>query len=231
MDPADEHLAKSSRMLRQRQSLKQVDLIGPGRSRHFTRRLEAGMAGKLRLHDLREHFARLGARVRVSVWWNGAAMDRLLDARHAALVERTIDKLRPYGWRTEAEVTFSEYGERGSIDVFAGLEQQRALFVGEVKSEWGSLEETLRRLDVKARLAPQLCRARLGWQPLSVGLVLVLPEDRTARRVAQRHAQTLDSALPDRNKQVRRWLREPTGPLRALWFLTDVHDDGYRRGS
>ncbi len=43
----------------------------------------------------------------------GAALDRLLDQRHAGLVERSIVVQRSYGWRCETEVTFSEYGERG----------------------------------------------------------------------------------------------------------------------
>jgi hypothetical protein len=47
-------------------------------------------------------------------------------------------------------------GERGSIDILAAHDACRAVFVGEVKSEWGSMEETNRRLDVKVRLVPDV---------------------------------------------------------------------------
>jgi hypothetical protein len=229
MHSDDGRLARASRLLRQRQQLRQPDLVIPGRSRHFTRRLEAGLAGELRLGDLREHFAVMGARLRVSVWWNGALLDRLLDEEHAGIVETAVGEVRRYSWFVDTEVTFSEFGERGSIDLFGRQEVKRAVLVGEVKSAWGSMEETLRSLDVKERLAPKICFQRWGWRPISVGKVLILPEERTARRVAQRHARTLGAALPARNRQVRAWLRRPDGPLRGLWFLTDVHADERRR--
>jgi len=230
MHPDDERLARASRLLRRRQRLRQPDVVAPGRSRHFTRRLEAGLAGGLRVDDIRDHFALFGARVRLSAWWNGASLDRLLDEEHAGLVEGSVGQLRAYGWLPDAEVTFSEYGERGSIDVFASHEPTRSLFVGEVKSAWGSIEETLRGIDVKARLAPKLAFAKLGWRPAQVARVLILPENRTARRIARRHAETLDAVLPARNREVRAWLRTPSGPLRGLWFLSDVQPRGSGRG-
>jgi hypothetical protein len=126
------------------------------------------------------------------------------------------------GWRILTEFTFAEFGERGSIDVFAGRDDERAVFVGEAKSEWGSMEETLRRLHVKARLAPKLANEAFGWQAQIVGCVLVFPEDRTARRVADRFAATLNSALPSRGREIRTWIREPSSNLRGLWFLSDA---------
>jgi hypothetical protein len=58
---------------------------------------------------VRQSFAGLSASVRVTSWWNGAAADRLLDDRHAALAERAISViLRGHGWVTLPEVTFSE---------------------------------------------------------------------------------------------------------------------------
>ncbi|HVH18470.1 MAG TPA: helix-hairpin-helix domain-containing protein, partial [Myxococcota bacterium] len=44
--------------------------------------------------------------------------DRLLDERHAAMVEAVMRRLVALGWKVRAEVTFSSFGERGSIDVF-----------------------------------------------------------------------------------------------------------------
>ena len=230
MERDDEGLARASRLLRRRHQLTQPAMVVPGRSRHFTRRLESGLAGELRLDDIRGHFSMLGARVRVSVWWNGALLDRLLDEEHAGIVEAAVGAVRRYGWSVETEVTFSEYGERGSIDLFGRDERRRAALVGEVKSAWGSMEETLRSLDAKERLAPRICFQRWGWRPVWVGKVLMLSEDRTARRVAQRHAATLDSALPARSREVRAWLHQPDGPLRGLWFLSNVHASGRESG-
>jgi len=215
----DVRLARTASRLRRHQKLRRLDLVAPGRSRHFGRRLESGAAGELRWGNIRDHFARLGARARIVVWWNGAALDRLLDEEHASLVERAIALQGRLGWRCAAEVTFSEYGERGSIDIFSAHDQPSAVLVNEVKSDWGSVEETLRRLDVKTRLAPLLAERKFGFRPTSVGRVLILPDTRTARRIAERHTATLATALPDRNREVRAWLRKPSGPLRGLWFV------------
>jgi hypothetical protein len=157
------------------------------------------------------------------VTWNGAGLDRLLDARHAHLVENGIRVIGGFGWSNLTEVTFSDYGERGSIDIFSANPAASAVLVGEIKTDWGSMEETLRRLDVKGRLAPKVAVDAFGFRPSIVGRVLVLPEESSARRIAAKHAETLSAALPDRGRQIRSWLRAPNGPLRGLWFLSDIH--------
>jgi len=103
--------------------------------------------------------------------------------------------------------------------------------VGEVKSDWGSQEATLRSLDVKARLAPTIAAKTLGFRPSIVGRLLILPDTASARRVAERHRVTLATVLPDRNRRIRAWLREPVGPLRGLWFLSDVRASGRSKPS
>jgi hypothetical protein len=223
----DERLARAARALRQRQGLRQRDAVAPGRSRHFTLQLEAGEAAGLRLGDIREHFARFGATVRVTAWWNGASLDRLIDERHAAVIESGITLLRRAGWeRTETEVTFNEWGERGSIDILAAHEPTESMVVAEAKSDWGSLEETIRVLDVKSRLAPTIAEKRFGFVPQRVAVLLMFPSERNARRIAQRYSATLATAFPARNVEIRRWLRRPEGMLRGLWFVTDVRADG-----
>ncbi len=127
-----------------------------------------------------------------------------------------------YSWPVLTEVTFNEWGDRGSIDLLAAREDLKAVVVGEAKSAWGSIEETLRSLDVKVRLAPAIVEKRLGWVPTTVAALLIFPEDESCRRVARRHAATLSVAFPARNREIRRWLRRPAGQLRGLWFLTDV---------
>ena len=220
--PDDARLAAASRLLRRKAGLTQRDIQGPGRSRRFVLELEAGDAGRLDVGDIRDHFTTLGASVRVSVWWNGAALDRVLDERHAGVVERAVSVLRGLGWQTQAEVTFSEFGERGSIDLLGHREELSAIVVGEAKSAWGSVEETNRTLDVKARLAPKICFDRLGWRPRLVAKVLIFPDDGAARRIAAKYSRTLDSVYPARSRDVRRWLRTPEGQLSGLWFLSNV---------
>ena len=221
MPTDDQRLAAASRALRRRHGLTQKALAALGQSLHIQRMLETGQAGRLQVDDLRGHFRRLGANVRVTVWYDGATLDRLLDEDHASVVEAGIRLLQRYDWEPASEITFSEYGERGSIDLFGSRESDRAVFVGEAKSAWGSLEETLRTFDAKVRLAPTIARKRLGWTPSVVGAAIILREDASARRVAQRHAATLGASYPARNVEIRRWLRQPSGALRGLWFLSD----------
>ncbi len=227
----DEKLARAARVLRERAGLRQIDLVAAGRSRHFTGDLEGGRSGQLRVDDIREHFARLGAIVRISAWMNGAELDRLLDEDHARVVSAGILWLRRLGWhRIDTEVTFNSYGDRGSIDLFAADESSRSIVVGEAKSAWGSLEETLRSLDVKARLAPGLAKERFGFAPDNVAVLLIFPAERTARRIAERQHVILDAAFPARTAEIKSWLRQPHGHLRGLWFVTDVRHDGPRNG-
>ena len=225
MPSEDDLLATASRLLRRHAGLRQVDLTTP---RFVTQEIEGGRAAALTLGLVRNHFAALGAKAQLAIWWNGAALDRLLDQRHAEIVNAAAAILPRHGFNVKTEHTFNEYGERGSVDIFAGQAATRAVFVGEAKSEWGSLEETLRRQDMKVRLAPKLAEEAFGWRPLAVASVLIFPDDRTCRRVAERYGPSL-SAYPARGREIRRWLRRPTGTLGGIWFLTDA--GLVRRGS
>lgn len=187
----------------------------------MTQEIEAGRVGSLKLDSVLAHFAGMGAKAQVTVWWNGAALDRLIDEAHAQVVNAVAAVLPHYGFRVITELTFNEYGERGSIDMFGGNDAARAVFVGEAKSEWGSLEETLRRQDLKVRLAPKLARDAFGWTPTSVASVIVFPRDRTSQRVAERYQAAL-MAYPARARQIRAWLRKPSGKLGALWFVSNA---------
>ena len=169
----------------------------------------------------------LGARFEQRILWQGEALDRLLDADHAALVERVVSWLRGEGWEVVPEATFAIHGERGSIDVLAYHPETGALLVVEVKSTMPDVQGTLSGVDRKARLAPALARER-GWRVTCVGRLLVLPEDRTARRRVARHDATFAATLPDRNREVRRWVGDPAGDLRGLLFLSGANQQGGR---
>jgi hypothetical protein len=218
----DERLSRASRALRRQKGLTQEALVGPGRSRHIQSLLEGGQAGRLQLDDIRAHFKKLDATVRITAWWNGASLDRLVDADHATVIESGVREFQRYLWPVMTEVTFNEWGERGSIDLLAAREDVRTVIVGEAKSAWGSIEETIRVLDVKVRLAPTIAKDRFHWMPNAVAALLIFPEDESCRRVARQHAGTLGVTFPARNREIRRWLRKPVGPLRGLWFLSDV---------
>ena len=90
-----------------------------GISLRAIRRIEHMQAETLPLGLVRRAFEPYDARVRVAVWWKGAELDRILDSAHAALVERMVGELQAAGWKTAVEVSFSEYGERGSMDILA----------------------------------------------------------------------------------------------------------------
>lgn len=225
MHPDDERLANLVRLIRRRNGLTQVRLASrAGVPLNDLKRIESGRAGDVKLSRVRRVLDAEGGRARLVPWWNGAAADRLLDERHAQLVERVVATLRALAWRVEVEVSFSEYGERGSIDVFAWHHAERALAVCEVKSAIGSLEETNRALDVKARLAPTVAFDRFGWRPAVIARLLILPRSNTVRRTIDAHASTMATLYPGRGREVRAWLRQPSTPLRAIWFVSDGPD-------
>ncbi len=186
-------------------------------------RLERGRLDSLSLRTIRRVCAAVDARFDGDLVWRGGALDRLLDQRHATVVAAVTGTMRSSGWRVQPEVTFAVFGERGSIDLLGVREVTRELVVVEVKTELTSIEETLRRLDAKVRLAPRLCRERFGWRPVSVGRLLVLPESGRNRRAIGRHEAILVPALPQRGRAVREWLSRPSGPLNGLWVLTLNH--------
>jgi hypothetical protein len=169
-------------------------------------------------------FATVEARYEGTVLWRGGGIDRVLDERHATLLGATTKLLARRQWNNSVEVTYSVYGERGSIDVLAGFPARRIALVIEVKSELTSIEQTARKLDEKVRLAStRLAADRFGWRPVTVGRLLILPATDTARRSVARHAGVLDAVLPARGRIVRSWLREPSGAFAGLLFVADTN--------
>lgn len=175
-------------------------------------------------------FEAAGARSKLTAWWNGAAADRLLDERHARLVERGVIAFRRRRWDPAVEVSFAEFGERGSIDILAARPEFRAIAVTEVKADVGSSEEMHRVLDVKERLAPKIAEQRFGLRLATVGRILILPGSSSMRRFVERHAATMDAIYPARTNEVKAWLRAPTHPIRGIWFMSEVaHSDSDAR--
>jgi len=223
-------VARIARTLRHRQGLTQESLSSKsGVARWRIVWLESGRVDALRVGDVEQILDALGARFYLGVSHNGAALDRLLDEVHAALVGSFVELLQRLGWESRVEISFSEFGDRGSIDILAWHAASRALLVVEIKSELGSVEGTLRPLDVKGRLAAKLARERFGWDAASVSRVLVFPEDRTVRRQVERHGRVLRSALPARSRALRSWLAAPIGSINGIWFLTNASPANVKR--
>lgn len=214
-------LGRLHRILRQRAGLTQDELARRSDvARWKIVLLESGRAAELRIGDVERCFAALDARLDVRAWYHGAAADRLLDEGHAVLVGAKQVLVARYGWQPHPEVTFSEFGERGSIDLLAWHPARRALLVDEMKTELGSVEGTLRPFDAKCRLAIKVAGERFGWRPVVVGRMLVLPDDRTVRRTVERHADVLFGALPAHSRALRSWIARPEGNIAGIWFLS-----------
>jgi transcriptional regulator with XRE-family HTH domain len=221
----DARIGRALRELRRRKHLRQVDVAEIARVSQGTISLiERGHLGRLSVASVRLVFRAVEAGFEGNVIWRGGALDRLLDERHAALVGATIDILRRLGWTVAVEVTYSIYGERGSIDILAGHPDRRVALVVEVKSELTSMEAMGRKLDEKERLVrTRLCEERCGWKPVATGRIVVLPDSDTARRKVVRNRSFLQVLLPVRGNEVRAWLRVPVGDLAGLLFVADTN--------
>jgi len=209
------------RALRRRRRWRQKDLAAAARvSRGVVARVEQGRGDRVTVATLERIARQLGARMVCRIDWYGEALDRLLDADHASIVEQVVRILQADGWLCATEVSFSIFGERGSIDILAFHPGERIILVIEVKSTMPDVQATLVTLDRKARLALQIARER-GWVGRTVGRLLVIRQSRTARRRVSTHDATFANVLPDRAWAVRRWLQRPSAerPLAGLWFL------------
>jgi transcriptional regulator with XRE-family HTH domain len=217
------------RALRQRRRLTQEQLGSKARvSGSVICRIERGQADRVAVHTLVRVAAALDARVDVRLLWQGEGLDRLLDARHARLVDLVLEILGSNSWEVATEVSFNIYGERGSIDIFAFHAASGSLLVIEIKSVVPDMQSMLASLDRKGRLARDIASER-GWQASTVSLLLVLPNDRTARRRIEEHAATFRTALPARTVEARRWIARPHGRLDGVMFVSDLRQAGTRQ--
>lgn len=217
------------RALRRRRRLTQGQVgAKAGVSRSVIYRIERGHADAVAAHTLVRVAAALDAPIDIRLLWHGEGLDRLLDARHARLVDRVLQILTSHGWDAATEVSFSVYGERGSIDILAFHPATGCLLVIEIKSVVPDMQSMLAALDRKGRLATAIAEDR-GWHPTSVSKLLVLPEDRTARRRVDEHAATFQTTLPARTVELRRWVSAPTGRLDGVMFLSDERQAGTRQ--
>lgn len=219
---SDPRIGRIARALRHRLHWRQLDLsrragVGQGP----VSRLERGQVDALTVATISRILGALDAELVLLVRWRGGELDRLLDEGHAVLVGRIAAYLAARGWETGIEVSFAVYGERGSIDILARHPETATLLVVEVKTEVTSVEETLRKHDVKVRLAVRLAAERFGWRGARVGRLLVLPDSTTARRRISRHDAIFSATYPLRGPALREWLRWPAAATSGLLFAPD----------
>jgi transcriptional regulator with XRE-family HTH domain len=158
---------------RTRRQLSQARLetrCGIGRSK--ISRIERGAIDRVPFGDIVAPANALDARVEIDVSWRGASLDRLVDARHAALVGAIVQWLSAADWTCVTEVSFSIWGERGSVDVLA-IHLSGSIVVIEAMASVSDANPTLIALDRKIRLAPEIVRQR-GLPSGAIGGLLVI---------------------------------------------------------
>jgi transcriptional regulator with XRE-family HTH domain len=226
----DYQIGRMVRDVRRSRGLSQQDVATrAGLSRETISRLERGLIDGITIGHLRAISLAVDMPSIASLGWRGPEIDRLRDKRHAALVDSAAGTLARAGWVVIPEYTFSVYGERGAVDGLAWHPVRHALLIGEIKTRIWDLQDLLSTLHRKQRLVPDLLRRERGWRADAIGVVLILSDVSTHRHLIQRHSAIFDAALPDRQVRVRRWLQEPQGDLRGIWFLPDSHQTDTRK--
>jgi transcriptional regulator with XRE-family HTH domain len=224
----DLRLGSVCRALRRRLGWRQSDLAArTGVSQDQISRIERGQLRGMPYHTLQWVFAALGARFDSNVLCRGGELDRLLEERHSRIVGQAAGFYGEHAWLPLREVTFQHFGDRGSIDLLGVHARARIASINEIKTDTPSAEETQRRHDVKVRLAAKIVEERCGWRPRAIGRILILPEDTRLRRIVAEHG--FPAMYPADSREVRSWIREPSGPLAGIWFLSPTRGDRHRR--
>jgi transcriptional regulator with XRE-family HTH domain len=182
--------------------------------------IERGRIDRVKLSRLRNVASVLDVRLALEPRWRGAALDRVLSARHASMTEAVTRLLVEAGWEVRPEVSFNHFGERGVVDIVAWHAELRVLLLVELKTELVDPNNLLAVTDRRRRLAA-LIAAPFGWQPRVVAQWVVVAEGRTNQRRLAQHRAAFRAAFPDDGRSVAGWLARPTRPLSALWFLPD----------
>ena len=219
------------RLARLQRRWRQADLARrAGVSRSIVSRVERGHLGQIPLDTVRAIATALDIRVQLHARSRAVDLDRVVNARHSGLAEHLAAWVESCsGWGVRAEVTYSEFGDRGVVDLLGWHVATRSLLVIEIKTELLEFGALLGKLDEKERLAPVIAK-RLGWSPATVSTCLLVADSTTNRRRATAHATLLRSALPDDSRALVRWLKRPLGAIHALRFVPDARPGHVRNG-
>src|SRR5689334_24655724 len=152
-----------------------------GTTRTAVSLLERGHLDALLVGVVRAIAAELDIDVELDARSRAVNIDRVLNGRHAAMAEFLVAWLSGFaGWVVRAEVSYSEFGERGAIDLLCWHPATRSLLVIEIKTELLEFGSLLAKLDEKGRLAPKIA-LRFGWRPASVSTCLLVADSTTNR--------------------------------------------------
>lgn len=224
-------IGQALRAIRVRKRLRQSDVALLARvPREDVIAIEAGRLAAIDWGRVQAVARALEATLRTEVRWQGADLDRLLAAGHAALHEvigaffaRLVD------WETLSEVSFAVFGERGVIDILAWHAPTRSLLIVELKTALGDPQALVATMDRRIRLARRIAADR-GWSAESVSAWVVFADTTTNRRHVARHRALLGARFPVDGRSLRAWLARPSGTVMALSFWSDVADtDGSGR--
>ena len=173
------------RMLRLRREWRQSD-VGEkaGISSSAVGRHENGLIGSV--SALEQHAAVFALRVEVRVVGRAGSLIRLADEEHARIVEMVVAWFREHGFITEPEASFSEWGERGRIDLLASDPASGTLVIVEVKTQLLDLQDLFGSLNVKERLAATIAERR-GWKVTRCVTVLAVAHSAANRTVVREH--------------------------------------------
>ena len=223
----DRRVGAVIRELRRRKRWRQRDVGDKaGVSQQLVSLVELGAFDVVGLDNVRAVAKAVDATIELTPRWRGPELDRLLDAGHAALVDRVVHVLGSEGWEVIVEWTFSHFGERGSADVVAWHRQSASLLVVEVKTRIVDMQALLASDDRKARLAAELLPDERGWHPQRSGRLLVLPATSTAHDALRRHAAIVAATYPARTREIRRWIAAPNGLIAGVWLVRSTKGAG-----
>jgi transcriptional regulator with XRE-family HTH domain len=226
----DHRLGLAFRAIRIRRGWRQVDLAIRARaSQNMVSRIERGHGGRIPVDVLRRIASALDARLDILLRWQGADLDRLMNAAHSSMHESVAKMLKEIdGWTFAPEVSFAIYGERGIIDVLAWHARTRTTLVIELKTQIVDVQELIGKMDQRRRLARRIAGER-GWDPATVAVWILVAQSRTARRHLAAHVHTLRAAFPDDGRSVQGWLKQPGSSFACLSFLPDNHPGVLKR--
>jgi len=220
----DLRLGLALKAARLKRRLRQCDLAAQaGVSAALISRMEHGDLDRASLRVLRRVAVRLGVTLDVVPRSVGGDLERLVNARHAALGELVAAwAARQPGWIVAVEVSFAIYGERGVIDLLAWHEATGSLVVVELKTAIVDVNELMGTLDRKRRLAAQIVAGR-GWAAKSVSAWLIVADTSTNRRRAGSHRVLLTSTLPHDGRSLAPFFLHPEGgPVSGIAFWSNV---------
>ena len=220
---SDQRLGGAVRLLRQRRGWTQRELAArSGVSDSTLSRLERGHPDELSVAAIRRVASAIDLRVDLIGRWRAGDLDRMLNRRHSALHEGVARWFgeRFQAWVLAPEVSYSIFGERGVVDVLAWHPGRRALLVVELKTDIVDVNELVGRVDVKRRLARRIAAER-GWDPVAVGVWVIVAPSRTNRRRVAVHRAMLRAAFPIDGRRIEAWLRDPVGAVAALSMWPD----------